>query len=871
MKFSKKDIKADLKEYSNEATKGINDFIVQHPKVMEVVIDAAKRATDEKSFTDWLQEALTGEGMEEGVRKEVKWEELGWAWFNTVNRETTEPTSTDVIQNLPTLDKPKKIDELLEQLSIETDPDKKEQIKQHIERIKRGSLKQADELGEPAKPYPPEEEGKQEISIYHPAYEFLVRLIKLLSKTVPEAIPEIKQISQSSPFKTVDDIGDLTAKIWTLATTKYNVPREWLISKLPEKKIKGSLDKKAGTLDIKNSLVYFNPTELQANGLLEKDEYKSLRGLIDPLTGDLYLWGAGSLIHQDVMNYLGITVEDITNVHLPLDLIITTSNQIRRLFLKQQQFKASLGNEKKADLWPAQEASEVTLTQSPGAIAYNNPKDTSVSGPNPNDVVDEDKLWSMVVDEFFTAHKRWSEVVKAIRSTYPNVSDSLILSLKDRVKKSLDNQMGMIGSLKKKANWWSSSSGRIELDMTLDQAESVSGQGQHDEDAKYLVKELRPQLDKIDPQVLASELKEYGAWDDKELADHEENLQRLVWIAGNDVSEHEFEEENKEVDVDIENLPTLDKKQRIDELLEQLSKEVNPQKQQQIKQHIERIKRASRTAKHHLNMDQVIKILDSKDSNKVDHINFIDNTIELIDGTKLTFDEATKRAVELDKEGTFQGSEFSNTDWCVNPVVNNPDPFASPEDQGAKPQKHPFPNSNWLPFDDSESETQPSSNVAGSLKQAHCGPCTPLKLEAIKRFSDFKDKHPELKLDQILASLAATSPEKDISNFLKTFEEGLKLIEADPKLKGTDEHRDLSQVFFSLSEIQKHLEEGTFKAAFSKKELYKQANPPSRMWLAPDGTEFSFHMIHPVWIDRRHKILNNMDLDSFINSHGRNC
>ena len=144
MKFSKK---ADLKEYSNEATKGINDFIVQHPKVMEVVIDAAKRAIDEKSFTDWLQEALTGEGMEEGVRKEVRWEELGWAWFNTVNRETTEPTSTDVIEKLPTLDKPKKIDELLEQLSIETDPAKKEKIKQHIERIKRGSLnKKADTI-----------------------------------------------------------------------------------------------------------------------------------------------------------------------------------------------------------------------------------------------------------------------------------------------------------------------------------------------------------------------------------------------------------------------------------------------------------------------------------------------------------------------------------------------------------------------------------------------------------------------------------------------------------------------------------------------------------------------------------------------------
>jgi hypothetical protein len=131
---------ADLKEYSNEETKGINDFIIQHPKIMEVVIDAAKRATDEKSFTDWLQEALMGEGMEEGVRKAVKWEELGWAWFNTVNRETTEPTSTDIINKLPTLDKSQKLNELLDQLYAETDPQKKEQIKQHIERIKNASL-----------------------------------------------------------------------------------------------------------------------------------------------------------------------------------------------------------------------------------------------------------------------------------------------------------------------------------------------------------------------------------------------------------------------------------------------------------------------------------------------------------------------------------------------------------------------------------------------------------------------------------------------------------------------------------------------------------------------------------------------------------
>ncbi len=52
------------------------------------------------------------------------------------------PTEEELVnvEQLPTLDKPKKIDELLEQLSKEIDPAKKEQIKQHIERIKKASL-----------------------------------------------------------------------------------------------------------------------------------------------------------------------------------------------------------------------------------------------------------------------------------------------------------------------------------------------------------------------------------------------------------------------------------------------------------------------------------------------------------------------------------------------------------------------------------------------------------------------------------------------------------------------------------------------------------------------------------------------------------
>ena len=91
--------------------------------------------------------------------------------------------------------------------------------------------------------------------------------------------------------------------------------------------------------------------------------------------------------------------------------------------------------------------------------------------------------------------------------------------------------------------WWTSGSGRIELQMTLEQAQSVNHQGQCDEDVLYLsrVTEIKIQLDAIDAGTLASELKEYGAWDENELADHAQNLQRILWIAGCDIVEELYQ------------------------------------------------------------------------------------------------------------------------------------------------------------------------------------------------------------------------------------------------------------------------------------------------------------------------------------------
>lgn len=87
--------------------------------------------------------------------------------------------------------------------------------------------------------------------------------------------------------------------------------------------------------------------------------------------------------------------------------------------------------------------------------------------------------------------------------------------------------------------WWTSSSGQIEFQMTLEQAQTVHHQGRCDKDVETVVKELWDEIKDIDSNVLRLNLKEYGAWNSNELSDHEANLNRLVWIAAGDICEAE--------------------------------------------------------------------------------------------------------------------------------------------------------------------------------------------------------------------------------------------------------------------------------------------------------------------------------------------
>ena len=66
-----------------------------------------------------------------------------------------------------------------------------------------------------------------------------------------------------------------------------------------------------------------------------------------------------------------------------------------------------------------------------------------------------------------------------------------------------------------------------------------SGPCDYDVENALLMKEVQKELSKIDPSKLKKELKEYGAWDEKELSNHDDNLKRILWIAAGNIQESE--------------------------------------------------------------------------------------------------------------------------------------------------------------------------------------------------------------------------------------------------------------------------------------------------------------------------------------------
>jgi hypothetical protein len=78
------------------------------------------------------------------------------------------------------------------------------------------------------------------------------------------------------------------------------------------------------------------------------------------------------------------------------------------------------------------------------------------------------------------------------------------------------------------------------IKMTKKQALSISHPGDCLKDVKRLLqnKEYKKQFNIIPENLIKKELLESGGWEEFELADTEENLQRITWIAGCNIKEN---------------------------------------------------------------------------------------------------------------------------------------------------------------------------------------------------------------------------------------------------------------------------------------------------------------------------------------------
>ena len=72
---------------------------------------------------------------------------------------------------------------------------------------------------------------------------------------------------------------------------------------------------------------------------------------------------------------------------------------------------------------------------------------------------------------------------------------------------------------------------RFELNITKAQVLAAYHSGAMDDDIAELAKvpSIARQLKRLDHEQVRLELAEYGAWDDSELQDHAQNLQRVLW------------------------------------------------------------------------------------------------------------------------------------------------------------------------------------------------------------------------------------------------------------------------------------------------------------------------------------------------------
>ena len=95
--------------------------------------------------------------------------------------------------------------------------------------------------------------------------------------------------------------------------------------------------------------------------------------------------------------------------------------------------------------------------------------------------------------------------------------------------------------------WNSGNYPTTELNITKADAQSVSGPGDQTHNVVRLSqkKYIQRQTQRIDPEMLRKELKEYGAWNKEELENHIANIERWLWLSGSSIIEGLYEKKRR--------------------------------------------------------------------------------------------------------------------------------------------------------------------------------------------------------------------------------------------------------------------------------------------------------------------------------------
>lgn len=96
-----------------------------------------------------------------------------------------------------------------------------------------------------------------------------------------------------------------------------------------------------------------------------------------------------------------------------------------------------------------------------------------------------------------------------------------------------------------KSYWWLEGMGRFEFKMPGQAVLDCHHQGACDEDVEYWLPKAREWLKDVSDEDLNAALKEYGAWDEEEREDRDDNIRRLIWIAAGDIQEDDKAEEEE--------------------------------------------------------------------------------------------------------------------------------------------------------------------------------------------------------------------------------------------------------------------------------------------------------------------------------------